>query len=113
MGPAISGEVYQVSEDVAIQLASTLIPEEDKKAIINALQELDNSPLFPDSEPGKVRIDVRQVSALQMEQLGISPEQISLAPYCTYQNPENFFSHRRAKQGKVQWSGIVSMGNGV
>ena len=73
------------------------------------MQELDNSPLLPDSEPGKVRIDVRQVSALQLEQLGISPEQISLAPYCTYQNPENFFSHRRAKKGKVQWSGIVSM----
>lgn len=109
MGPSIAGEVYQVSEDVAIQLGLTLVPESNEQAILNGLQELDKSPLFPDSEPGKVRIDVRQVSALQLEQLGISPEQISLAPYCTYQNPENFFSHRRAKQGKVQWSGIVSM----
>ena len=109
MGPSIAGEVYQVSEDVAVELGSTLIPHEDEKAIINGLQEIDNSPLLPDSEPGKFRIDVRQVSALQLEQLGISPEQISLAPYCTYQNPENFFSHRRAKKGKVQWSGIVSM----
>ncbi len=109
MGPSIAGEVYQVSQDVAAQLGATLIPQEDETAIINALQELPDSPLLPDSEPGKVRIDVRQVSALQMEQLGISPEQISLAPYCTYQNPENFFSHRRAKERKVQWSGIVSM----
>ena len=109
MGPSIEGKVYQVSEDVAAQLGLTLVPEEDEKAIIKGLQEIDNSPLLPDSEPGKVRIDVRQVSALQLEQLGISPEQISLAPYCTYQNPENFFSHRRAKEGKVQWSGIVSM----
>jgi YfiH family protein len=109
MGPAIAGEVYQVSEDVAAQLGATLLPLEEEQEIINGLQQLDNSPLLPDSEPGKVRIDVRQVSALQLEQLGISPEQISLAPYCTYQNPENFFSHRRAKQGKVQWSGIVSI----
>lgn len=109
MGPAIAGEVYQVSEDVAIQLGSTLLPYEDEETIVNALQELPDSPVFPDLEPGKVRIDVRQVSALQMEQIGIAPEQISLAPYCTYQNSENFFSHRRAKEGKVQWSGIVSM----
>ncbi|MEO1427656.1 MAG: peptidoglycan editing factor PgeF [Cyanobacteria bacterium J06632_19] len=109
MGPSIAGEVYQVSSDVASQLGSTLIPQEDEIAIIKGLQEIDNSPLFSDTEPGKVRIDVRQVSALQLEQLGISPEQISLAPYCTYQNPENFFSHRRAKEGKVQWSGIVSI----
>ena len=109
MGPSIDGKVYQVSEDVAVQLGATLVPGEDEKGIIKGLQELENSPLFPDYEPGKVRIDVRQVSAIQLEQLGISPEQISLAPYCTYQNPDNFFSHRRAKQGKVQWSGIVSM----
>lgn len=109
MGPSIEGKVYQVSQDVAAQLGATLVPESDSKAIIKSLEEIDNCPLFPDSEPGKFRIDVRQVSALQLEQLGISPEQISLAPYCTYQNPENFFSHRRAKKGKVQWSGIVSM----
>ena len=109
MGPSIAGEIYQVSEDVAIQLGSTLLPYENEETIVSALQELPDSPLFPDSEPGKVRIDVRQVSALQMEQLGISPEQISLAPYCTYQNPDNFFSYRRAKEKKVQWSGIVSI----
>lgn len=109
MGPSIEGKVYQVSEDVAAQLGATLVPEEEETLIIKGLEEIENSPLLTDSEPGKVRVDVRQVSALQLEQLGISPEQISLAPYCTYQNPENFFSHRRAKEGKVQWSGIVSM----
>ncbi len=109
LGPAIAGEVYQVSEDVAAQLGSTLLPYEDEKTIVDALHELPDSPLISDPEPGKVRVNVRQVSALQMEQLGISPEQISIAPYCTYQNPENFFSYRRAKEKKVQWSGIVSI----
>jgi len=33
---------------------------------------------------------------------------VGIAPYCTYQTPEYFFSYRREKQKKVQWSGIVS-----
>jgi hypothetical protein len=33
----------------------------------------------------------------------------AIAPYCTYQTPEYFFSYRREKQKKVQWSGIVSV----
>jgi hypothetical protein len=33
---------------------------------------------------------------------------VGIAPYCTYQTPEYFFSYRREKQKKVQWSGIVT-----
>jgi len=61
-----------------------------------------------DPEPGRARLDVRRVNALQLEQLGLSSEQIAIAPHCTYQDPENFFSYRRSKQRKAQWSGIVS-----
>ncbi|WP_016871193.1 peptidoglycan editing factor PgeF [Fischerella thermalis] len=108
MGPAIAGEVYQVSIQVAAQIGMTIIPHDDENAIVEALHKLPNSPLFPDPNPGKVRLDVRRINFLQMEKLGISPEQIAIAPYCTYQNPEHFFSYRREKQKKVQWSGIVS-----
>ncbi|WP_017315646.1 peptidoglycan editing factor PgeF [Mastigocladopsis repens] len=108
MGPAIAGEVYQVSEQVAAEVGNTIIPHNDEKLIVAALHELPNSPLLPDPEPGRVRLDVRRVNALQMEQLGISPEQVAIAPYCTYQTPEHFFSYRREMQKKVQWSGIVS-----
>jgi len=45
-----------------------------------------------------------------LEQLGISLEQIAIAPYCTFQTPEHFFSYRREREKKVQWSGIVSTG---
>ena len=38
-----------------------------------------------------------------------SLEQIAIAPYCTFQTPEHFFSYRREQQKKVQWSGIVSL----
>lgn len=108
MGPAIAGEVYQVSIDVAAEIGASIIPDEDEQKIVQALHELPNSPLLEDSNPGKVRLDVRRVNSLQMENIGISAEQIAIAPYCTFQTPEHFFSYRREKEKKVQWSGIVS-----
>jgi hypothetical protein len=109
MGPAIAGEVYQVSEQVAAEVGATIIPHNDEKTIVAALYKLPNSPLLSDPNPERVRLDVRRVNTLQLEQLGISPEQMAIAPYCTYQTPEYFFSYRREKQKKVQWSGIVSV----
>jgi copper oxidase (laccase) domain-containing protein len=66
------------------------------------------STLLPDPEPNKVRLDVRQVIATQLQHLGIATEQVSIAPYCTYQNPDTFFSYRRTGEKAVQWSGIVA-----
>ncbi len=109
MGPAIAGEVYQVTTETAAEVGASIIPHPEPQAIVEALHQLPKSPLFADPNPGKVRLDVRLVNALQMEMLGIAPEQIAIAPYCTYQTPENFFSYRREKLKKVQWSGIVSV----
>ncbi len=109
MGPAIAGEVYQVSTQVAAQIGASIIPDEDEETILQALQQLPNSPFLPDPHPERLRVDVRRVNALQIERLGISSEQVAIAPHCTYQDPENFFSYRREKQKKVQWSGIVSV----
>ena len=109
LGPAIAGEVYQVSEQVAAEIGASIIPHGEEKSIINAMYDLPNSPLLPDPHPGRVRLDVRRVNALQMEMLGIASEQIAIAPYCTFQTPDYFFSYRREKQKKVQWSGILSI----
>ncbi|EAZ91491.1 peptidoglycan editing factor PgeF [Crocosphaera chwakensis] len=110
MGPAISGEVYQVSEEVAAEVGESLFTDEpinSSENILNSLLNLFESPILPDPEPGKVRLDVRRINQLQLEQLGIKAEQISIAPYCTYQSPSHFFSYRRTHEKKVQWSGIV------
>ncbi len=112
MGPAIFGEVYQVSVQVAAEVGLSIIPEKfglSEESILDNLWQLPNSPLIADSQPGRVRLDVRRVNAIQLEQLGIASEQIALAPHCTYQEPEYFFSYRRGKLKKVQWSGIVSI----
>ena len=111
MGPAIAGEVYQVSETVAAEVGVSIIPQdkaESPEAILDFLQQLPDSPILEDAHPGRVRLDVRRVNAMQLEQLGIPSEQVAIAPYCTYQKPEHFFSYRRDKLKKVQWSGIVS-----
>jgi YfiH family protein len=111
MGPAIAGEVYQVSETVAAEVGVSIIPQdkaENSEAILDLLQQLPDSPILEDAHPGRVRLDVRRVNAIQLEQMGIASEKVAIAPYCTYQKPEHFFSYRRDKLKKVQWSGIVS-----
>lgn len=112
LGPAIAGEVYQVSQSVAAEVGATVVQlrsaDHSVAETLELLQELPNPPVLPDSDPDRVRLDVRRVNALQLEQLGISPEQVAIAPHCTYQQPEHFFSYRRDGLKRVQWSGIVS-----
>lgn len=112
MGPAISGEVYQVSVEVAAQLGATVAPEGavDNSAddILQFLHQLPEMPVLKDPEPGKVRLDVRRFNALQLQHLGINPDRVAIAPYCTYSDADRFFSYRRDRLKKVQWSGIVS-----
>lgn len=110
LGPAIAGEVYQVTEYVAAEVGASLVKKEDTstpEAILAALKDIESPPILPDPQPGRVRLDVRRVNALQIEQLGVKPESVAIAPFCTYQHGDRFFSYRRTKEKKVQWSGIV------
>ncbi|AFY59844.1 peptidoglycan editing factor PgeF [Synechococcus sp. PCC 6312] len=113
LGPAIAGSNYQVALDVAVTVGQTLTlprPNSDStpEAVLEHLQNLEHSPLSPDPTPGRVRLDVRRVNALQLEHLGIAPEQIAIAPCCTFQDHQRFFSYRRERIKQVQWSGIVA-----
>ena len=112
MGPAIAGEVYQVSEEVAAEVATSLFPQTESlppETILEKIAFHKETPVLPDPQPGKVRLDVRHANTLQLKQLGLTAEQIAIAPHCTYQEPDRFFSYRRDGQKKVQWSGIVSI----
>jgi polyphenol oxidase len=101
LGPAISGEAYQVSQSVADQVLATI-----------------QTPVgvTSDPEPDRCRLDLRLVQLQQLRELGISADQVAIASYCTLQNPDLFFSYRRfcLEQGleakrspQVQWSGIA------
>lgn len=124
MGPAIAGDVYQVSTTVAAQVGRTIVDSplnlmdldleeesgSDLEAVLHRLRQLPDAPVMDDPQTGRARLDVRKVNQLQLQKMGIEPDQISIAPYCTYQQPELFFSYRRDHQKKVQWSGIVGRG---
>ncbi len=114
IGPAIAGEVYQVSVDVAAAVGRTVMADapKDDEAMVAALQPQQNSPVLADDTPGKVRLDVRLANRWQLEQLGLSREQVAIAPHCTFQEGDRFFSYRRTGEKQVQWSGIVSRGDG-
>ncbi|MBD1874257.1 peptidoglycan editing factor PgeF [Nodosilinea sp. FACHB-131] len=115
IGPAIAGEVYQVSVDVAAAVGRTIIPQlaDNDEAVVADLQRRENAPVLGDNAPGKVRLDVRLANWWQLEQLGLSREQVAIAPHCTFQEPDRFFSYRRTGEKQVQWSGIVSQEAGV
>ncbi len=98
LGPAISGEMYQVGIDVADRVLQTL-----------------ETPVgvLADDVPGHCRLDLRLVQQQQFLEMGIPAENIQIAPYCTFRSADLFYSYRRSRQendrdslGKVQWSGI-------
>ncbi len=100
LGPAISGERYQVDQTVADQVLATV-----RHSI----------GVTADPEPNRARLDIRQVQQQQLQELGLMPSQIAIAPHCTFTDGEKFFSYRRyclstppENRGKsaVQWSGI-------
>ncbi|WP_310427880.1 peptidoglycan editing factor PgeF [Chamaesiphon sp. VAR_48_metabat_135_sub] len=111
IGPAIDGKVYQVTKQVGLEVCRSIALNPlsgDLKTDLTSLQAIPDSPLLPDEQVGRVRLDVRRVNQLQLEQLGVDPQAISIAPHCTYQEPEYFFSYRREKLKKIQWSGIIN-----
>ncbi|MGF1515195.1 MAG: peptidoglycan editing factor PgeF [Elainellaceae cyanobacterium] len=132
LGPAIAGDVYQVSTAVAARVGATLVaaapdidaisvapPRADSAdeaassesidAVLHRLTALPRSPISSDPAPDRVRLDVRQVNHLQLEQMGLTAAQIAIAPCCTYRDDDAFFSYRRESLKKIQWSGIVSL----
>ncbi|HIK09077.1 MAG TPA: peptidoglycan editing factor PgeF [Oscillatoriaceae cyanobacterium M33_DOE_052] len=110
IGPGIAGEVYQVSTEVAAKVCATIAPKSisEDNSILEWALSLPEPPVLPDSEPERLRLDVRRTIAMQLFHMGIEPEQVAIAPYCTYQTPDHFFSYRREHLKQIQWSGIIS-----
>ena len=108
LGPAVSGERYQVERVVAEQVAASLPGALDAPAE-HALNDLECSgAVLPDPEPGRCRLDIRAATRLQLERAGVPSAQISVCPLCTVGEELLFHSWRRDQVKAVQWSGIVS-----
>ncbi|MEO0852423.1 MAG: peptidoglycan editing factor PgeF [Cyanobacteria bacterium J06648_11] len=99
IGPAISGAAYQVSQEVGDRVRETLT---------DSSLEAEFPAILPDSEPDKVRVDLRNAIARQLAESGVAVSNISISSHCTYGQPEYFFSYRRDRKSPspIQWSGI-------
>jgi copper oxidase (laccase) domain-containing protein len=110
MGPAIAGEVYQVSETVAAEVGLSIIPQdkaESTEAILDFLQQLPDSPILEDAHPRTSALRCAAVNAIQLEQLGISRESCDRA-LLHLSEPEHFFSYRRDKLKKSSGQGLLA-----
>ena len=127
LGPAISGQAYQVERSVSELVAHALSPNAlptntpssnqpspketppRSRSSIEAIQELEAcGGLTADSQPAHDRLDIRLATRRQLENLGVPLAQIAVCPLCTASEPLLFHSWRRDQVKAVQWSGIVS-----
>ena len=103
MGPAVSGEAYQVEDAVAQQVGASFGKVERSHDVLQQ-----NGIIREDPEDGRCRLDIRKAAYLQLVEWGLQPDRISLCPLCTVSEPELFHSWRRDQMKAVQWSGIVA-----
>jgi hypothetical protein len=78
LGPAISQRAFEVGDEV--------------RAIFVSAYPLAEAAFIP-GLPGKWLADIYTLARLQLKTLGVT--QIYGGEYCTYSEPENFFSYRR------------------
>ena len=102
MGPAVSGERYQVEAPVAEQVGAAL---GSRQASCQDL--IKDGVIHEDAEEGRCRLDIRRAAFLQLVNLGLRPDRVTLCPLCTVSEPDLFHSWRRDQVKAVQWSGIV------
>ena len=111
MGPSISMKNYQVDLNTAQEIYRSLY---NRKKLISlkvsaAIEKLHDLRIIDsDIEKNKVKLDIRLALQEQLINEGLSYKQISICPLCTFDNECLFFSRRREKDKKVQWSAIVS-----
>ena len=88
IGPAALGCCYEVGAEV-IKLFKERFPESDG--------------LFVPTREDHARVDLQRANRDQLISAGVSPDRINMAPLCTIERTDLFFSYRREKslRGRV------------
>lgn len=96
IGPAISARHYQVDDALAARFAQ----------VPGACQD--------DPEPGKQRLDLPAIAAFQLSAAGV--DSVTHSHLCTYQQNNQFYSHRRAQHRQAVPTGrmvtVIGINNG-
>lgn len=102
LGPAISGQHYQVENNVALEVGAALDGTSHTIADLESMAVVAQDP-----KNGHCRLDIREAARLQLQHAGLEPSRIVTCPLCTLSEPQLFHSWRRDQVKAVQWSGIV------
>ena len=94
IGPAASGCCYEVGADV----------------IDIFKHRFDNTDaLFTPTRENHAKIDLHQANRNQLVDAGISTDRIHIAPLCTMERTDLFFSYRREKQKQGRVGRLMSV----
>ena len=83
IGPAASCKMYEIGQDVIDQFAANFP---------------DSSRYFKPTRDGHALVDLHAANRDQLIQAQLRPEHIHIAPFCTMERSDLFFSYRREKQ---------------
>ena len=89
LGPSIKACCFEVQEDVA-----SLFRERFGESLIIKRE-------------GKLFVDLPMACLMQLKNLGIPAENITLSEHCTYCNPELFYSYRRDKKDTGAHASVI------
>ncbi len=94
IGPAICGNCYEVSDEVAREFEAVFPDKADQ--------------ILRRNRPGHFLLDLKRAVAITMEEAGVRKENIHISDICTCENPDLLFSHR-ASHGKRGVQGAFIM----
>ncbi|MDH3493395.1 MAG: peptidoglycan editing factor PgeF [Acidobacteriota bacterium] len=88
IGPAAGCERYEIGQDVIDTFAKNFST---------------SGNLFKETRPGHALIDLNRANSEQLVAAGVNPKNISIAPFCTMERSDLFFSYRleKARYGKT------------
>ena len=101
IGPSISGDNYLIDKKTFFNFLSAnngILGKENKN--INKLYNLNYNKSIP--------LDIKKYAYLQLLIESIDPNNIDISNKCTYLLQNEFYSWRRSKEDKRQWSVICS-----
>lgn len=92
IGPAISVCCYNVGEDVASKLLSTV---------------KNNDQLF-EKRSNEIYVDLKAINERQLQEIGV--DKIDVCPYCTVCDNDKFFSYRKEHATTNRHSAVLKLG---
>ena len=94
VGPCASGENYEIGQDVMDAFAAVFQGHEK---------------YFTPTRPGHALVDLRQTNKDLLAEAGVKPMNIFIAPFCTMERTDLFFSYRVEKKAFGKTGRLLSV----